>query len=120
MLSGDMMQALSINVQQCASCGKCWHTPLPSCPYCARTDIAQEAVKGEGAIYSWVDICRSLETPPRPVPYTIIAVDLDAGARVFGRFEATSAPVVGGRVTCEAVDHDHLDALSFRPYEAPR
>jgi uncharacterized OB-fold protein len=114
------MQALSIKIQECRNCGKCWHTALPSCPYCARTDLSFKEVAGGGTIYSWVDICRSLETPPRTVPYTILAVDLDAGARVFGRYDEMDTPVAGGRVKCHHIDHENLDALSFKPEEAFR
>lgn len=108
------MQAESLTLQACGECGRLWHTPMPSCPFCAATAVRSETVAGRGKVYSWVTVHRSLETPSRPVPYTIATVDLDAGARVFGRFEGAGEPCANDAVICVKVDHDNMNALTFR------
>lgn len=89
-----------IGLQRCLHCSRLWYTPLPACPYCASPEPQAEEHEGAGAVYSWTTVHRSLENPPAPVPYTILTVDLDAGARVFGRLAEHDAPAPGARVTC--------------------
>lgn len=108
------MTSTAVPLQSCRGCGRAWHTVLPSCPYCAGIDLERGDASGLGRVYSWVTVARSLEDPPRPVPYTIIAVDLDVGARVFGRYDATEEPVAGERVACCRVEAERNGALTFR------
>ena len=69
-------------------------------------------------MYSWVGVRRAL-TPAleAEVPYTIAAVDLAEGARVFGRLEGPEPTSPGAAVTATFVDHDEWTELRFRPVE---
>ncbi len=69
-------------------------------------------------MYSWVGVRRAL-TPglEAEVPYTIAAVDLAEGARVFGRLEGPEPTAPGATVTATFVDHDEWTELRFRPVE---
>jgi len=69
-------------------------------------------------VYSWVGVRRAL-TPglEAEVPYTIAAVDLAEGARVFGRLEGPEPTSPGATVTATFVDHDEWTELRFRPVE---
>lgn len=89
-----------IMLQRCLHCSRLWYTPLPACPYCASPELQPEEHDGAGTIYSWTTVHRSLEDPPAPVPYTILTVELDVGARVHGRLAETDTPEPGGAVTC--------------------
>jgi uncharacterized OB-fold protein len=89
-----------IMLQRCLHCSRLWYTPLPACPYCAGQGPQAEEHDGAGTIYSWTTVHRSLEDPPAPVPYTILTVDLDVGAKVHGRLAASDAPEPGAAVTC--------------------
>jgi uncharacterized OB-fold protein len=75
---------------------------------------------GEGHVYSWVGVQRAL-TPrfEAEVPYTIATVELDEGARVFGRLEGPEPTAPGGAVTASFVDHDAWTELRFRPTDVP-
>lgn len=104
---------VSVSLQSCHDCGKLWHTVVPGCPYCGATNLSMKDVAGRGSVYSWTTIFRSLEDPPKPVPYTILAVSLDVGARVYGRYESAEEPHSGDRVVCCGVDRERSGALTF-------
>jgi uncharacterized OB-fold protein len=65
-------------------------------------------------VYSWVGVQRAL-TPAfeSEVPYTIATVDLDEGARAFGRLEGAEPTAPGGAVTATFVDHPEWTELRF-------
>jgi hypothetical protein len=90
-----MDDATKIRVQHCRDCGRRWQTTFAGCPYCGSTALTEDDVAGKGRVYSWVEVHRSLEDPPADVPYTVVTVDLDAGARVFGRYAAGAGPKAG-------------------------
>lgn len=85
----------TIQLHECESCGRRWETTFAGCPYCGGTAIRRERFEGRGTIYSWVEVCRSLDDPPVDVPYTVVVVQLDAGARVFGRYLSVRGPHPG-------------------------
>jgi uncharacterized OB-fold protein len=70
----------------CPSCGRTWFPPTPGCPYCGSTSVELLESCGRGYVYSWVIVNRALSPAfAADVPYTILAVDLEEGARIFGR-----------------------------------
>jgi uncharacterized protein len=71
-------------------------------------------------VYSWVGVQRPM-TPAfaGEVPYTVATVDLDGGARVFGRVTPLEEVAIGVRVAPEFVDHSEWTELRFR-VEDPR
>jgi uncharacterized OB-fold protein len=57
------------------------------CPHCGSADITRRRSAGTGTVYSWVVVHRTLTEPfTGQTPYSVVAVDLDVGARVFGRW----------------------------------
>jgi uncharacterized protein len=94
------LEAGSLVLQECEACHRRWHTVYPGCPYCGNESIAESAVNGTGTIYSWATIVVPLADPPHPVPYTVVTVELDARARVFGLLEDGVEPVASSRVAC--------------------
>ena len=89
-------------VSVCGACGNRWLPPLATCPRCASRDVSSAPSAVTGALYSWTVI--HLAADPvyaAETPYTVGLVELDDGARLYGR-------VVG-------VHHDDLhDGLRLR------
>ncbi len=84
---------------RCRDCGQTWFPPTPGCPRCASTSVGLVEASGRGRVYSWVVANRALSQAFADVPYTILAVDLEEGARMFGRL------VGPGSVTAAAEVH---------------
>ncbi len=102
---------------QCGTCHRRWFPPLPVCPHCGSLEVGLAPAEPGGAVYSWVVINRALNPSfSHDAPYTIVTVDLDAGARMAGRLLADVNTMTPGlRVEAEiyTVDVHHL--VGFRP-----
>lgn len=73
-------------LRHCDSCGRASLPPTVGCPYCASTAWHPVEAGGKGKLYSWVVCHRAMEPLfERDVPYTIVAVELEEGARLYGR-----------------------------------
>lgn len=82
-------------VAACGACGKRWLPPLATCPRCASRDVTSVLAAPRGALYSWTVIHLAADPAyTAEVPYAVGLVQLDDGARLYGR-------VLG-------VDHDEL------------
>jgi uncharacterized OB-fold protein len=70
----------------CDSCNARWSRPIPACPYCGSSKVSLVESAGKGTVYSWVTVRRALDPAfATSVPYTVLVVDLDEGARINGR-----------------------------------
>jgi uncharacterized OB-fold protein len=107
---GEQLQPIPL--QECRRCKRRWQSTFSGCPYCGATDLGPHTAEGRGVVYSWVEVCRSLEDPPVEVPYTVVCVDLDAGARVLGRYGPGGAPEAGASVIARGVAGE---APTFEP-----
>jgi uncharacterized OB-fold protein len=89
-------------VAVCAACGNHWLPPLATCPRCGSRDVGNAPSAPTGSLYSWTVIHMAADPAyAGDTPYTIGLVQLDDGARLYGR-------VVG-------VEHDDLcDGLRLR------
>ena len=107
-------------LQRCTVCARVRFPPMPACPWCGATSADWSVVSGRGQVYSWVGVRRAL-TPDfeSEVPYTIAAVALTEGARVFARLEGPEPQAPGGAVTATYVDHAEWTELRFAPSEEP-
>jgi uncharacterized OB-fold protein len=103
-----------ISVELCRDCGHRWKTNYPGCPYCGSSAVEAIDVAATGRVYSWVEVHRSLEDPPARVPYTVVAVDLEGGGRVLGRWCGRSTPRGETRVFSTAGETPGA-AIVFRP-----
>ena len=82
----DALARGELLVPRCASCG--WHffPPMSACPRCGSTTIDRPVSAGTGLVYSWIVIHHALDPAfAAETPYTIVAVHLDEGVRMFGR-----------------------------------
>jgi len=84
---------------RCRDCGQTWFPPTPGCPRCASTSVALVEASGAGRVYSWVVVDRALSPAfADDVPYTILAVDVAEGARMFGRLVGPGPVTAGAEV----------------------
>ena len=73
-------------VPHCTSCDRSFFPPMPACPHCGSTEVGRRRSAGLGRVYSWITV--HLAQDPAfldETPYTVVAVHLEEGARLFGR-----------------------------------
>jgi uncharacterized OB-fold protein len=104
---------------RCHDCGLTWFPPTPGCPRCASTEVRLVEASGRGRVYSWVVVNRALDPAfAGDAPYVILTVDLDEGARIFGRLAAPAddprlAPGAAVRVQIHEVQGQALIGFVF-------
>jgi uncharacterized OB-fold protein len=112
----DGLRRHRVVLQSCEHCGRRRFPPMPGCPFCGAPGGDVVEVAGTGRIYSWVRVHRPLvATFAGDVPYTVAAVDLDGGGRIFARMVPPAAGVIGAAVLPVFVDHDGWTELRFEP-----
>jgi uncharacterized protein len=103
-------------VQACRACGRRWVPRLPACPYCRGQEVSDVTASGTGCVYSWIRVHRAMNEPfAGEVPYVIATVDLDGGARIFGRLDPADRAAIGLRVEPRFVVHEGWTELRFAP-----
>jgi uncharacterized protein len=81
------LRAGTLSIPACARCGRCFFPGMCGCPHCGSPDLTRRRSDGGGELYSWIVVHRTLtEAFTGQTPYAVVAVDLDVGARVFGRW----------------------------------
>lgn len=85
----EAVTAGQLKLPHCLDCGATWFPSTPGCPECGGPRIELTASNGHGQLYSWVVVNRALSPAfSGDTPYTIVAVDLEEGARMVGRLLA--------------------------------
>ena len=84
-------------LQRCTTCGTTFHRPRLVCPSCGSTAWRWIESAGAGQVYSATTVMRAVGAFREEAPYELVLVDLDEGARVFGRV-ARGQPAIGGQV----------------------
>jgi len=76
-----------LELPQCQSCSRSFFPPQPSCSHCGSTAWKRIQSTGKGRIYSWVVVHKALDPLfAKEVPYPIVAVELEEGVRLIGRY----------------------------------
>lgn len=84
---------------RCRDCRRFFFPPQSTCPHCGSGEWERVRSNGVGSVYSWVVIHVALDARfEKDVPYTIVAVELDEGVRLFGRLPSSALPRAGLRV----------------------
>ncbi len=100
---------------RCNDCGQVWFPPTPSCPRCGAAAVELVGASGRGHVYSWVVVNRALSPAfAGDAPYTILAVDLDEGARIFGRLLGDGEVTAGAPVRADFYEVAGRTLLGFR------
>ena len=86
------LQTAGVPGARCDACGHFWHPRPRHCPECLGEAFTDEAVAGDGVVYS-ATVVRS-GRKDRTLPYGLAHVDLAAGLRVMAGFEATNGQFV--------------------------
>jgi uncharacterized OB-fold protein len=122
--SGPYWEALKeerLLVQRCRSCGGMQLYFRAVCRSCWSRDIEELEASGRGTVYSF-SISHSVGDPAlkAELPYAIVLVDLEEGARVLSRLDGDPDAVrIGDPVVAafRKID-DEATLLHFRPAEA--
>jgi len=109
-----------VRLERCNACGRHRLQPMPSCPWCGDAAFTVVDAAGTGHVYSWVTVHRALDAEHAPdVPYTVAAIELAEGCRVFARLDASPSAIAADlAVGARYVDHDGWTELRFVPSEA--
>ena len=86
-----------IEVPRCAACDRYFFPPQPGCPHCGSAAWTLVPTDGAGTLYSWVVVHLPFDPAfADEVPYAIVAVDLDEGPRMIGRFTGPDLTLAAG------------------------
>lgn len=84
-------------LQWCSACDRPIHYPRDACPQCLTDDLEFRPASGRGTVYA-ISVMPKAGNPlmAERVPYAVVLVDLDEGARFFSNLVAddpTAVPV---------------------------
>jgi hypothetical protein len=93
----EALAAGRLELQRCADCGRPRFPLAPICPYCEGEGFSWEALSGRGTVHSWIRYQRPYLDEFAPLmPYSVLTVALEEGARLFGRLaDAEVEPWIG-------------------------
>jgi uncharacterized OB-fold protein len=96
----EHLRAGRLALQQCAGCARLRYPVGPVCPYCSATSDEWRELSGRGTVHSWIRYHKCYVPELEPLmPYVVLSVELDEGARIFGRLaDSDVEPAVGMRV----------------------
>lgn len=108
----DALARDELLVPECRSCGNRFFPPQAFCNNCGSSDVHGASTEGLGKVYSWVVIHRPF-SPERAdeVPYAIVAVDLDDGGRLIGRYRSDLADLRDALPVRALAYEDHGDKV---------
>jgi uncharacterized OB-fold protein len=102
-----------LRYQRCATCDQVQRLARYACERCGSDRLEWLDAEGIGTVYAVSEVSRAPSMPFRTlVPYTLVLVDLDEGARVMGHAEP--GVVIGDRVVAGYFEHDGRPLLRFR------
>src|SRR5688572_11186713 len=78
------LQSGKILVARCTSCGSEHAFPTPACFACGKAELLEIEHAGTGTVFSWVVNHHPFDVEDRQTPYTVLLVELDGGARIYG------------------------------------
>jgi uncharacterized OB-fold protein len=108
---GDLLAA------ECRDCDAVLVPPRPACHGCGsrRVSIAEQPTTG--AVYSYTEVVRPPTAFEALAPFTVAVVELDSGARLTGRVDATYDEVDVGTPVELTVRESDVDAQAQLSYE---
>tara|TARA_B110000444_G_C18640235_1_gene501097 strand:+ start:128 stop:541 length:414 start_codon:yes stop_codon:yes gene_type:complete len=71
-----------LRIQECNTCKRLQHPPVPMCPECLTTEMGYQVVTGRGKVYSWV-APRYPATPNFKDGFIVALINLDEGVRII-------------------------------------
>jgi uncharacterized protein len=111
------LTAGNLHCAHCNQCSRVWLRAAASCPYCASANISLLPVSGTGAVYTWTTVHRAFDPVfAERVPYVVVTVDLDEGARIHGLLSGGD-PANGLRVQGRVLPIGDYHSLVFEVME---
>ncbi|OBI72449.1 Zn-ribbon domain-containing OB-fold protein [Mycobacterium asiaticum] len=110
-----------LRMQRCGSCHRLVWYPRHACPHCGGASLRWETLSGKGVVYA-VSVHHRPAFPALAdkVPYSVVLVDLDEGARMMSNVFG-AIPAVGDRVEVSWVAIDDVRQLPvFQPQSEPQ
>lgn len=115
-VSAPYVDGLALGVvryQRCVGCGHAQRLARHACARCGSERLQWLDADGTGTVYALSEVARVPSTSFRALlPYTLVLVDLDEGARVMGHAEPGLA--IGDRVVAGFFEHAGRSLLRFR------
>ena len=114
------IQQNELRIQYCLDCKTYWFPVIHCCPYCASERWEWRTSGGQGKLYSWAVIHRAFNPAYiHDVPYTIVAVNLEEGPRVFGRYLGKPMDELQPdmKLQAKAFQKEHQWLLGFEPVD---
>lgn len=110
----DALSHGELLIPTCQGCSYRFFPPQAFCPNCGSADLLRIATSGKGTIYSWVVIHRPFGANSPAVPYAIVAVDMEGGGRLIGRYIGDLDQIeAGSPVVAEILPGGTADILAF-------
>jgi uncharacterized protein len=71
-------------VQECQECGRSWHPPQPSCPYCMSDNYLWRQVAPSGSVLSYTVVRQAAHAAVKEsVPYIVALITVEPGITVI-------------------------------------
>ena len=98
--------------QTCEHCGAVQRHPRLACEHCGSFDLGWREAGGRGSVFAVTVVARAPSDAFRDlVPYTLVLVDLDEGARLMAHAEP--GVQIGDRVTATFFGHGPRRLVRF-------
>jgi uncharacterized OB-fold protein len=106
-------------VQECRSCGRLTHPPLPACPDCHSTGLGWREVSGTGTVYTYTVVRHPTHFAfADQIPYVIALVELAEGPRLITAITGCPPEQVRAGMPVRAVFREAADGVTL-PYFEP-
>jgi uncharacterized OB-fold protein len=106
-------------VQECRSCFRVWHPPLPRCPHCHAADPGWRQMSGDGTVYTYTVVRHPTHYAfAAKIPYVIAIVELAEGPRLVTAVTGVSPEEVRVGQPVRVVFREVADGVTL-PYFEP-
>lgn len=113
----DGLAAGVLRHQRCLACGAAQTLQRYACRACSSPRLEWRDASGRGVVHACTVVSRAPSDRYKAlVPYTLVLVDLDEGARVMAHAEPGVR--IGDRVAATFFEHEGLHLVRFRPLTA--
>ena len=104
---------------RCRACGYWLHPPAPYCPSCGGRDVAPEAVRGTGQVWSYTINHHPWDGTPEPWNIVLVELDEQPGLRLTSNLVgcADDAIAIGMRVQVHFEERSGVWFPLFSPAE---
>ena len=105
-------------LQKCGDCSHVFYYARLFCPKCGSRKLEWQPSAGRGTLYSFTHVGVSFYGPKweSQIPYTLVLVDLDEGARMLSRLtgERRAEARIGDRLVMKLVEVEQQKLPYFR------